>query len=237
MTISLIDIFRGLYRLCFCGCDGFVKIIDKQGRPRKFKPGHNNMNKPKKYRIKIGNYYFIYKPYFKHARENGYIQEHRYIYYIYLSILNNKPMYIEGLEIHHRDENPENNRIENLQLVTKPEHKSIHNPITDRTNTFCNICKSKTTIKIFKCGTYYDCWYNDIEGWLCHSCYHMIEYYIEKFSDNKYHYIRVNEYNRFCNLCNTNKTAKWYIDINGYLCLNCCRMVRRLRERFGLSVE
>ena len=149
-----------------------IKCLTKDGKFAKFIKGHA-YRKPriKKYRIKASRYYGIYKPYFKYSWKNGYIYEHRYIMYIYLSILNGKPIYLSKYDdIHHRNNNKQDNRIENLELISKKQHTSYHNPIKDRTNTFCNLCKSKTTVKKLKKGKYYNYWINDINGFLCHVC-------------------------------------------------------------------
>lgn len=138
----------------------------------------------KKYRINYGEYQAIYKPYFKYRYKSGYIKEHRYIYHIYLSIKYNRIIYLpKSYDVHHINENPRDNRIQNLELISKAKHKSIHNPIKDRSNTFCNLCKSKTTrIHLNKNGKYYVDWFNDINGFLCYECYITIRRHQKRFS-------------------------------------------------------
>ena len=40
----------------------------------------------------------------------------------------------KGMLIHHKDNNPENNDIDNLQLVTTQEHRRIHSPLHEIIN-------------------------------------------------------------------------------------------------------
>lgn len=42
-------------------------------------------------------------------------------------------------EVHHRDENRLNNSLDNLQLVTKSEHRSIHNRLNNPMRTSKNV--------------------------------------------------------------------------------------------------
>lgn len=44
----------------------------------------------------------------------------------------------DGCEIHHRDNNPANNALENLQCLTKAEHRRIHN--AQKTESVCVVC-------------------------------------------------------------------------------------------------
>ena len=67
--------------------------------------------------------------------KDGWIREHRYIAEQYL--LNDKnSINIEGknylnpeLEVHHIDQNPLNNDPNNLMVLTKSEHRKIHNKL------------------------------------------------------------------------------------------------------------
>ncbi len=51
----------------------------------------------------------------------------------------------EGHQIHHIDENPKNNDIENLQCLTVSDHQRIHSPYYFKVNgewvQFCKRCK------------------------------------------------------------------------------------------------
>lgn len=186
--ISIIRAFRGLYRLCQCGCGILIKIVTKHYQIRSFVTGHHG-------RLRIGNkhhnwkggiktdefgYILIYKPYCVFAYSDGYVRQHRYIMYIYLSTLNGKPTYIpNNIEIHHKNGITNDNRIDNLQMVTKKEHGKITvitNPNAfksiDTSGYFCSdpdcehpYITNKTSKGSFR-------WFGDGKGGhLCSACY------------------------------------------------------------------
>lgn len=191
MTISLIKAFRGLYRLCQCGCKGFVKIIcSKNGRFIRYIKGHHDRKskkprKPKIYRTTNGGYYVIYKPYYPFSHpKTGYAKEHRYIMYIYLSILNNKVTYLDkNDDVHHINGNKKDNRIENLELILHGNHSKITYKDNKKLKEYlssleiiklskvCNICNTNKTKQ----------WYNDINGFICSNCFMKIYHHRIKF--------------------------------------------------------
>ena len=134
----------------------------------------------RKYRVKTGNYYHIYKPYFKDSYSNGRVTEHRYIMYLYLSILNNKITYIpKNMHIHHKNKNGLDNRPENLELLDHRTHRNNHN--IQSLDRICNLCKCKTKYDLKG----WKRWCNDINGFLCRDCYIMIYNYRKKWILNK----------------------------------------------------
>lgn len=72
-------------------------------------------------RKKSHGYWFILKPGHHHVDRNGYVLEHRLIYEQYYNCC--VPSWVD---CHHINENTEDNRIENLQLMTRSEHSSYH---------------------------------------------------------------------------------------------------------------
>ena len=135
-----------------------------------------------KYRIiHQDRYYRIYKPHHKYSNKQGRVSEHRYIYHIYLSILNGKLTYLpKNKEVHHIDGNGFNNNISNLQLITRNRHNKIHKLSSGIR--ICNFCKSKKTKKYNNVKN----WYLDINGFLCFNCYHYIRYHIIKLNYYSY---------------------------------------------------
>jgi len=86
-------------------------------------------------RIDIMGYWCIYKP--DHPRNSkGYVMEHRLIYEDY-----HKCMLLPWIEIHHVNGDIKDNRIENLQPLTRVEHQRITHMIY------------KSKHKCVKCGT------------------------------------------------------------------------------------
>lgn len=64
-------------------------------------------------------YFEIFEPKHPLARRNGYVGEHRMIMYD-VGLLDDPK-----LEVHHRNGDRKDNRIENLQVMTKAEHTSL----------------------------------------------------------------------------------------------------------------
>ena len=64
-----------------------------------------------------GGYWSIWKPNNPNATLNGYVLEHRFVMSEYLK----RPLE-EWEDVHHKDGNKENNKIENLEIVFKKTH-------------------------------------------------------------------------------------------------------------------
>ena len=179
--MSLRSSFRGLYRLCQCGCGELIPIINKLGRFARFKKGHSIRLRQgrlhpawKGTRYFDGDYWFIYKPYFKYSYENNRTPEHRYIYHIYLSILNNKIVYIpKDMDVHHFNGIKTDNRVDNLVLKTHSSHTIYHNLGKKYER------KDYSDVRCLQCGTdktyhakdgYYQ-WHEIEGGYLCSICF------------------------------------------------------------------
>ena len=67
------------------------------------------------------------------ADPNGYAYEHLVVW-----VSAGRPAPAEGQTMHHKDENKTDNRLHNLEVLTRPDHNSLHledmerNPITGR---------------------------------------------------------------------------------------------------------
>lgn len=109
------------YQYCKCGnCNELIPIRDKRNRPIKYKKGHHHF----KYgRIKnYHGYIMIYDPRHPFSNKQGYIFEHRII-------MENKlnRYLLPNEDIHHINEIRDDNRIENLLVLTHGQHSSLTN--------------------------------------------------------------------------------------------------------------
>lgn len=107
--------------LCQCGCNQTVTGWNyHKKQPIRYINGHYGRGKGKR-RSKDGNgYILIYRPDHPFSTSTGYVREHRLVMEEYLG------RYLSPDEhIHHINKITTDNRIENLQLVTRSEHMSI----------------------------------------------------------------------------------------------------------------
>lgn len=80
--------------------------------------------KATKYRVKtLKGYVMLRAPYHPNATTKGYVMEHRLVMEKHLGRL------LEADEVvHHKNSIKDDNRLENLELMTKPEHDSLPKP-------------------------------------------------------------------------------------------------------------
>ena len=113
-------------------------------------------------------YRYVYEPNNIHADNRGYVPEHVLVFTNYY-----KCSMLKWGIVHHKNKNPLDNSIINLQGMTRSKHVSFHNignkyGERDKSNRICYICNSKTTLKN-KDNTY--SWYKYDDKWKCRSCY------------------------------------------------------------------
>ncbi len=120
-----------------------------------YKSGRTKCNNGRYYR-KSGMYGY------PGADKYGNIYEHIYVYQEYYKVC-----MLKWAEIHHKNGNGLDNRIENLEALMGWEHDKIHHQKKDRSDTFCLMCGGKTTTD--KRG--YDRWHKYQNGYRCDICY------------------------------------------------------------------
>lgn len=96
----------------FCS-DKCARLFNKAENHYHWKGGKTNK----------GEYVYIYAPYHPAVSSNKHIAEHRLVVEKYLG------RFLHSNEIvHHINHNKKDNRIENLMVVTRSEHRKIHPP-------------------------------------------------------------------------------------------------------------
>lgn len=155
--------------MCNCGCNESIPIRNTQGQLARYKHGHNptsdppHFRGPKHYHWKGGRnidkdgYIQIYKPEHPFAGPSGYVLEHRLVMEQHIG------RYLERHEIvHHKNRNRQDNRIENLELISSlSEHRKLHGE-EDRNDRQCGICgsdKTRSTNGIFRWRRHNNIWY------------------------------------------------------------------------------
>ena len=152
---------------CACGkCNETLTKYDKWGQERKHIKKHGRIGTEnsnyKGYRTKHTGYILIRCEGHPRAWKNGYVYEHILVMEKHLGRYLKK-----GEEVHHINEHKDDNRIENLQLVTSAEHRIIHQK--DMSDRFCLLCGSKTTS--LRNDNNRPVWKKYENGVICQSCY------------------------------------------------------------------
>lgn len=120
--------------------------------------------------ISSGGYRLIFKPDHPNASKVGYVMEHRLIIEAHLHRLLTK-----GEDVHHKNGNKLDNRLKNLQLLTKAAHSRLTN-LKDLDDLKCSVCNSDQTSMQ---GNDRPHWNYLEEKPLCNKCY-MTGYWIHR---------------------------------------------------------
>lgn len=126
--------------------------------PKKPKPpykGRKKGSKNKKLkRVMSRGYVHIFKPDHIEAMKNGYVREHRMVVSDYIGRKLKKDE-----EIHHINGIKSDNRLENLQIISKVEHAKISNPLGSKrlrkNSKKCKFCNVLTGSKYGLCQRHY----------------------------------------------------------------------------------
>jgi hypothetical protein len=162
--------------LCSCGCGNeiipkkhhswyHVKYIYGHNRTGgEFKKGHITWNKIGYH--KSDGYVYVWNPNHPFSTKAGYVLKHRLVMEKHLG------RYLKDNEVvHHKNGIKDDNRTENLQLMTQPEHAQIHFK-KDMSNRICVLCNSKETYFNKKENQYV--WYylnHNKDKPICMKCY------------------------------------------------------------------
>lgn len=175
---------------CKCGtCVELLFFRDSFGVPREFAFAHairireqtgekNPMWKGGKHYNEYREYHFTRRVDHPH-QNNGYVANHRLVMEQYLSILFDEEVFIPSeYDVHHINENKEDNSLINLEILLHGDHTLGHNMI-DTSDRFCSNCGSKETyMKITKSGERRPDWQKDDKGgYECKSCYSKRNWY------------------------------------------------------------
>jgi HNH endonuclease len=118
-----------------------------------------------RFTTKLG-YVNILIPDHPNANHKGYVREHRLVMEKHLG------RYLtEDEVVHHKDGNPSNNNINNLELYSKNSEHMVKNHLTvDMSDRICIRC-NRNHIELVKKFKYGVRWCKMQEGWLCSSCH------------------------------------------------------------------
>ena len=180
---------------CLCPCSTAIDIFSPKSKGRRVgylrrflnsahalkarnQTGKNNSQwKGAPLRQDKDGYWLIHSPDHPNRNNDNKVFAHRLIYEHYLSILFDEQVYLpEGSEIHHINEDKEDNSLINLKYMdTRKDHKQEHLVDMDRV---CRTCGTNET-SIRSDSNKRSKWYGSLkDGWQCSSC-NKKEYYLK----------------------------------------------------------
>ena len=146
---------------CGCGCGTKITKYDKSWREKHFVNNHNK----RKTITQDKDYEYIYVPYHPHRNHRNKVYKHRLVMEQHIGrYLNDDEL------VHHIDENPKNNDISNLKIVTRASHMEIHKTkdMSERKCCYCGTSQTYTS----KDG--YARWHKEGDKFYCRKCrYHI----------------------------------------------------------------
>lgn len=158
-------------------CKEMIPIMTVNGKPMKFAKGHNDKGNYKEEYPTPDGYVYTHTKNKTRKYKYGLIRKHRLVYEEYYNCC-----LLPWIDIHHINGNKIDNRIENLEPLTRSDHNRKHNPrissykpnssrprINSNDN-ICSICNSNKTY----IDKRYDrpMWYrDDKDGVLCGKCF------------------------------------------------------------------
>jgi hypothetical protein len=141
-----------LVRLRFGSWGKFLKVMGVE--PVKFIPTKNGITRKgtrnkKRKKVDALGYVTIFEPTHPVANKNGYARLHRIVAY-------NAGLLTDlSMEVHHINGNRKDNRLENLQVISKIEHAKISTPLGSkrprRNSRKCKMCDLLTGSKYQLC--------------------------------------------------------------------------------------
>jgi hypothetical protein len=157
---------------CVCGCLGIISRHGKNGGIQRYIKGHQSRGKLH-YNYKGGyltNLGYITLPKRDHhfANSNGDVLKHRLVWEEY-----NRAVLLPWAHVHHKNENRQDNRIENLWAMMKGQHASLHNYLIKRKDMSDRKCRRCGRTKTGKRDGRYQVWCRHPvtkEEWYCRSC-------------------------------------------------------------------
>jgi len=126
-------------RVCACGCgETITRRYFTKKFPKSYVQGHQfrgelNTNW-KGGRRKASGYIFLLMPYHPNAKKNGYVRESVYVMSEHLG----RPIAPNEL-VHHIDGIKDNNHIDNLVCISRPDHISLHHKGLYKPNSLKNL--------------------------------------------------------------------------------------------------
>lgn len=153
------------FKYCECGCGFTLPKLDKWGKEKYYIYTHwSRSHHPTNYRgwrKTSSGYIKIFMPEHRLADSSGCVLEHRLVWEEY-----HKACLLPWSEVHHINGIKTDNRIENLEGMSKSQHITLHNR-KDMTGRYCLICNSNTT-------SWYEGnfnWYRYNGGFICSKDY------------------------------------------------------------------